>query len=99
MRLLRVPGGILDAMRPSVLGTVLLPAATLLAMPGVAAAETRGYVFSMIHVATWGEAKAGDGSICPKGGNGGTPEIKVRTLMSKGYSKEEARKLVATSGG
>lgn len=77
----------------------MLPAAGLLAMPGIAAAETRGYVFSMIHVATYGEAKAGDGSVCPQGGNGGTPEIKVRTLMTKGYSKEEAQKLVATSGG
>lgn len=79
---------------------VLLLAVPLLAgMSGTAAAETRGYVFSMIHLATYGEAKAGDGSVCPRGGNGGTPEIKERTLMSKGYSKEEAKKLVATSGG
>ena len=77
----------------------LLPATVLLAVPAVAAAETRGYVFSMIHLATYGEAKAGDGSVCPKGGNGGTPEIKIRTLMTRGYSKEEAQKLVATSGG
>ncbi len=80
-------------------GIVALSAAAQLALPGTAESETRGYVFSMIHVATYGEAKAGDGSVCPKGGNGGTPEIKVRTLMTKGYSKEEARKLVASSGG
>ncbi len=79
---------------------VLLRAAALLAaLPGSAAAETRGYVFSMIHLATYGEAKHGDGSVCPQGGNGGTPEIKVRTLVTKGYTKEEARKLVASSGG
>lgn len=76
----------------------LLPTAPLLPTLGLAA-ETRGYVFSMIHVATYGEARAGDGSVCPLGGNGGTPEIKVRTLMTQGYTKEQAKKLVATSGG
>jgi hypothetical protein len=86
-------------MKRTLAGAVLLSAAALLTMPGIAAAATRGYVFSMIHVATYGEAKAGDGSVCPKGGNGGTPEIKVRTLMTAGYSREEAKKLVATSGG
>lgn len=76
-----------------------LGAALLLAASAASAAETRGYVFSLIHLATWGEAKVGDGSVCPQGGNGGTPEIKVRELITKGYTKADAEKLVTTSGG
>src|SRR5689334_14996858 len=61
-------------------------------------AETRGFVFSMVHLATWGEEKAGDGSVCPKGGNGGTPENRVRELIGKGYSKPEAEQLLTQLG-
>lgn len=80
----------------------LLPLGTLGVLSNATmAAETRGYVFSMIHLATYGEAKVGDGSVCPKGGNGGTTHIKARELIAKGHSKEEADRLVAlaSSGG
>ena len=63
------------------------------AVSGVAA-ETRGYVFSMIHTATYG-----DKSNCPAGGNGGPPEIKKRIFMRQGYTAEQAAKIVALGGG
>ena len=57
-------------------------------------AETRGYVFSMIHMATYG-----DKSNCPGGGNGGPAEIKERIFMRQGYTREQAKKIVALGGG
>jgi hypothetical protein len=63
-------------------------------VPLQAFAETRGYVFSMIHTAAYG-----DKSNCPGGGNGGPAEIKVRIVMRQGYTREQAEEIVARSGG
>ncbi|MEJ0035358.1 MAG: hypothetical protein WDO68_04650 [Gammaproteobacteria bacterium] len=69
--------------------------AGLILLPAQAFAETRGYVFSMIHTAAYG----GDKSNCPGGGNGGPAEIKVRIVMRQGYTREQADEIVARSGG
>jgi hypothetical protein len=58
-----------------------------------AAAETRGYVVSLIHTATYS-----DKSNCPEGGNGGVVDLKKRVLVSKGYSSEQAAKILANNG-
>jgi hypothetical protein len=58
-----------------------------------AAAETRGYVISLIHTATYSEK-----SNCPEGGNGGVVDLKTRILESKGYTKEQAGKILANNG-
>lgn len=52
-----------------------------------ASAETRGYVISLIHTATYGDVDA-----CPQGGNGGNRETRERRFIAEGLSKEEAAK-------
>lgn len=55
-----------------------------------AMAESRGYAISLIYTASYS-----DKDNCPRGGNGGPPEMKMRILQSRGYSKEQAFKIVA----
>ncbi len=57
------------------------------------ATETRGYIFSLIHTATY----SNQGN-CPDGGNGGVVDLKMRVLQSKGYSQAEAAKILANNG-
>src|SRR5215471_11949664 len=71
----------------SALGLILIPATSPSAF-----AETRGYVVSMIHTATYG-----DKDTCPKGGNGGNRETRERRLIAYGLSKEEAAKIAAST--
>jgi hypothetical protein len=56
-------------------------------------AETRGYVISLIHTATY----SNEGN-CPDGGNGGVVDLKMRVLQNMGYSKEEAARILANNG-
>src|SRR3954471_20576724 len=68
--------------------------ALTLGLSAGASAETRGYVISMIHTATYG-----NDDNCPQGGNGGPTDIRVRRLMQeKGLGKEEALKIVGNNG-
>lgn len=70
-----------------------VPAAAFALAAPSASAETRGYVISMIHTATYG-----DKSTCPNGGNGGPTDIKVRRLMEQGYTKDQATKIIGNMG-
>ena len=56
-------------------------------------AETRGYVISMVHTATWRNTDT-----CPQGDNGGLSDLKTRRLVGRGYSEEEARAILASGG-
>ena len=76
------------------IGAVFAAALMGAALSSAAHAETRGYVFSMIHTATYG-----DKSNCPNGGNGGPAEIKTRIFMRQGYTRDQAEKIVAQGGG
>ena len=60
------------------------------ALAPAALAESRGYAISLIYTASYS-----DKDNCPRGGNGGPPEMKMRILQSRGYSKEQAFKIVA----
>ena len=71
----------------------LLSVCALAGTPSAAVAETRGYVISMIHTATYG-----DTDTCPRGSNGGPIEIKTGRLIAQGYSLEEARRIIANDG-
>ena len=71
----------------------LLSVCALAGTPSAAVAETRGYVISMIHTATYG-----DTDTCPRGSNGGPIEIKTGRLVAQGYSVEEARRIIANDG-
>ena len=77
--------------------TVGLAAGLALVLGGIAApdvlAETRGYVISMVHTATWANADT-----CPQGDNGGLTDLKVRRLVGRGFSEEEARAILAGGG-
>ncbi|HWK50930.1 MAG TPA: hypothetical protein VNR40_13640, partial [Steroidobacter sp.] len=57
-----------------------------------AVAESRGYVISLIHTATYSNKDN-----CPEGGNGGVVDLKERVLMSKGYTKEQAARILANN--
>ncbi len=57
------------------------------------AAETRGYVISMVHTATYA-----DTDHCPMGGNGGPVELRTRRLIGAGYSESEAREIMLNGG-
>jgi hypothetical protein len=65
----------------------------LAGVPSAALAETRGYVISMVHTATYG-----DTDTCPQGDNGGLTALKVRRLVRRGFSEEEARAILAAGG-
>ena len=58
-----------------------------------AGAETRGYVISLIHTATFV-----DDSTCPNGTNGSRIEILTRRLLAAGYSDEEAFRIIDNGG-
>ena len=61
--------------------------------PSVASAETRGYVISMVHTATYANTDT-----CPRGYNGGLADLKVRRLVRRGFSEEEAVAILANGG-
>ena len=61
--------------------------------PPTASAETRGYVISMIHTATYANADT-----CPGGGNGGTVEIRTRRLLGAGFDEEAALRIIGNGG-
>ncbi len=61
--------------------------------PSVASAETRGYVISMVHTATYANTDT-----CPRGYNGGLSDLKVRRLVRRGFSEEEAMAILANGG-
>ena len=61
--------------------------------PTVASAETRGYVISMVHTATYANTDT-----CPRGYNGGLSDLKVRRLVRRGFSEEEAMAILANGG-
>ncbi|HEY4368940.1 MAG TPA: hypothetical protein VGN07_17020 [Steroidobacteraceae bacterium] len=69
-----------------------LPALAMLLGASGAVAETRGYAISLIYTASYSDAEN-----CPKGGNGGTSEMKQRILLSRGYTKEQAFKIIAAN--
>ena len=73
----------------------LAAAALALGLGGApaASAETRGYVISMVHTATYG-----DTDTCPQGDNGGLSDLKARRLIGRGYSETEARTILANGG-
>jgi hypothetical protein len=60
------------------------------ALVSTATAESRGYAISLIYTASYS-----DKDNCPRGGNGGPPEMKMRILQGRGYTKEQAFKIVA----
>lgn len=70
--------------------SAIVAASLLTALAATAAAESRGYAISLIYTASYS-----DNENCPRGGNGGPPEMKMRILQSRGYSKEQAFKIVA----
>ncbi len=74
------------------LGAVAL-GLTLVGVPSATFAETRGYVISMVHTATWGNTDT-----CPQGDNGGLTDLKVRRLVGRGFSEAEARVILAGGG-
>jgi hypothetical protein len=71
-------------------GSGLLASALLVLMSASSFAETRGYVFSRLQMAT-----RLDPSDCPQGGNGNSTDIFNRVLISLGYSKDQAREMLA----
>jgi hypothetical protein len=54
-----------------------------------ASAESRGYAISLIYTASYT-----DKDQCPSGGNGGPSEMKARILEARGYTKEQALKII-----
>ena len=55
------------------------------------AAETRGYVISMVHTATYYDEQT-----CPDGTNGSRPDVLIRRVMNDGYDREEAIRIVSS---
>ncbi len=72
---------------------VCLPLFIALCTPSSAFGETRGYVISMFHTATYANTDT-----CPAGGNGGLLELRTRRLVSAGFSEEEALTIIANGG-
>ena len=77
------------------IGLIVGPISFLLTIlaPGMALAqvkESRGFVISMIHTATYY-----DDQTCPKGTNGSRPDVLIRRVMSEGYDREEAIRIVS----
>ena len=68
-------------------------ALVLVGVPPAGFAETRGYVISMVHTATWANTDT-----CPQGDNGGLTDLKTRRLMGRGFSEAEARAILASGG-
>ena len=61
--------------------------------PAAASAETRGYVISMVHTATYA-----DTDTCPRGDNGSLADLKTRRLVRRGFTEEEAVAILANGG-
>ena len=68
-------------------------ALVLAGTPTGAFAETRGYVISMVHTATYANTDT-----CPEGYNGSLADLKVRRLVRRGFSEEEATAILANGG-
>tara|TARA_B100001250_G_scaffold51349_1_gene40122 strand:- start:5698 stop:6921 length:1224 start_codon:yes stop_codon:yes gene_type:complete len=51
--------------------------------------ETRGYVISMVHTATYV-----DDQTCPDGTNGSRPDVLKRRVMAEGYPEQEAIRII-----
>ena len=82
--------------RPGLAGACLpslVLAAVLVGAPANAFAETRGYVISMVHTATYANTDT-----CPQGYNGSLADLKVRRLVRRGFSEEEATAILANGG-
>ena len=82
--------------RPGLAGACLpslVLAAVLAGAPTRASAETRGYVISMVHTATYANTDT-----CPHGYNGSLADLKVRRLVRRGFSEEEATAILANGG-
>lgn len=65
----------------------------LAALSGAAfsnAEESRGFAISLIYTASYT-----DSDQCPGGGNGGPAEAKQRVLLSMGYTRDQAIKIIA----
>jgi len=56
----------------------------------ILAEETRGYVISMVHTATYYDEQT-----CPNGTNGSRPDVLIRRIMNDGYDQEEAVRIVS----
>ena len=56
--------------------------------------ETRGYVISMVHTATYVDAQT-----CPQGTNGLPSDILLRRVIGAGYSEEEAFRILTGGNG
>ena len=78
-------------LRAVLAGACLLPYALVVAPDALA--ETRGYVISMVHTATWANTDT-----CPRGDNGGLSDLKTRRLVGRGFSEDEARAILAGGG-
>ena len=72
---------------------VWLPIILALVTPASVDAETRGYVISMIHTATYANADT-----CAQGGNGGPLQFRTRRLVGLGYSEAEALRIIDNDG-
>ena len=51
--------------------------------------ETRGYVISMVHTATYVDEQT-----CPNGTNGSRPDVLKRRVMNEGYGEAEAIRII-----
>ncbi|MEE2636863.1 MAG: hypothetical protein VYE68_06480 [Acidobacteriota bacterium] len=70
-----------------------LPIMATFTIPLSVGAETRGYVISMIHTATYANSDT-----CAQGGNGGPLEFRTRRLVGLGYSEEKALQIIDNGG-
>lgn len=91
MKTLGATGGRTTIMRA--LGSAALVTSMSLGSLAVSAAETRGFAISLIYTASH---ESEDN--CPRGGNGGPAELYQRILIDKGYTKEQALKIIANDG-
>lgn len=89
------PNVIIDpqAMRQLARRVLLVVCCGWLLLQQADAADTRGYVISLIHTATHA-----DPANCPQGGNGGVVDLKMRVLMDLGHSREQAAAIIANNG-
>ena len=55
--------------------------------------ETRGYVISMVHTATYVDEQT-----CPNGTNGSRPDVLIRRVMADGYDQDEAIRILNNDG-
>ena len=77
-------------LRPIAIGLSLLSISCLL-VAQEKNSETRGFVISMIHTATYYDEQT-----CPEGTNGSRPDVLIRRVMRDGYDREEAIRIVSS---